>query len=68
MDGDPNPYYDDVNGDSTRDGRVSEREGYIRAAYEEADETLELGLKLMGKNRRPPSSPPTTASHRSGTP
>ena len=51
MDNDANPYYDDVNGDGTRDRRVSEREGYIRAAYEEADETLELGLKLMGKNQ-----------------
>jgi 2',3'-cyclic-nucleotide 2'-phosphodiesterase (5'-nucleotidase family)/predicted AlkP superfamily phosphohydrolase/phosphomutase len=50
MDGDRNPYYDDVNGDGTRDRRLDDREGFIRSAYQEADETLELGLKLMGKN------------------
>jgi 2',3'-cyclic-nucleotide 2'-phosphodiesterase (5'-nucleotidase family)/predicted AlkP superfamily phosphohydrolase/phosphomutase len=49
IDGDRNPYFDDVNGDGTRDNRVREREGYIRAAYEEADETLALGRQLMGK-------------------
>ena len=49
IDGDPNPYFDDVNGDGVRDHRVDEREGYIRAAYEEADETLALGRKLMGR-------------------
>ncbi|HEV3478781.1 MAG TPA: 5'-nucleotidase C-terminal domain-containing protein [Gaiellaceae bacterium] len=49
IDGRPNPYYDDVTGDGVRDRRVSEREGYIRAAYEEADETLALGRSLMGK-------------------
>nr|MBA2384191.1 alkaline phosphatase family protein [Actinomycetota bacterium] len=48
MDGDPNPYYDDVNGDGTRDNRVAVREGYVRSAYAEADETLALGRKLMG--------------------
>ena len=40
IDGDPNPYYDDLTNDNVPDGRVDEREGYIRAAYEEADETL----------------------------
>jgi 2',3'-cyclic-nucleotide 2'-phosphodiesterase (5'-nucleotidase family) len=49
MDGRPNPYFDDVNGDGTRDGRLDEREGYIRAAYHEADETLKLARELMGK-------------------
>jgi 2',3'-cyclic-nucleotide 2'-phosphodiesterase (5'-nucleotidase family)/predicted AlkP superfamily phosphohydrolase/phosphomutase len=48
MDGDPNPYYDDVAGDGSRDGRLEEREGYIRSAYKEADETLALARKLMG--------------------
>jgi 2',3'-cyclic-nucleotide 2'-phosphodiesterase (5'-nucleotidase family)/predicted AlkP superfamily phosphohydrolase/phosphomutase len=48
-DGRPNPYYDDVNGDGTKDGLLSKREGYIRAAYAEADETLGLGRELMGK-------------------
>jgi 2',3'-cyclic-nucleotide 2'-phosphodiesterase (5'-nucleotidase family) len=48
MDGDPNPYYDDLNGDGTTDGRLAVREGYIRSAYEEADGTLALGRSLMG--------------------
>ena len=48
MDGDPNPYYDDLNGDGTTDGRLVVREGYIRSAYEEADQTLALGRSLMG--------------------
>jgi 2',3'-cyclic-nucleotide 2'-phosphodiesterase (5'-nucleotidase family)/predicted AlkP superfamily phosphohydrolase/phosphomutase len=48
MDGRPNPYYDDVEGDGVRDERLEEREGYIRAAYEEADGTLALGRELMG--------------------
>ncbi|HET9496697.1 MAG TPA: alkaline phosphatase family protein, partial [Chloroflexia bacterium] len=50
MDGDPNPYYDDVEGDGILDGRVDIREGYIRSAYEEADQTLGLGRSLMGSN------------------
>jgi len=49
LDGDLNPFYDDVNGDGIRDHRVAAREGYIRAAYEEADETLGLGRDLMGE-------------------
>ena len=49
IDGRPNPYFDDVNGDGTRDRRLEEREGYIRAAYHEADATLALGRQLMGK-------------------
>ena len=48
-DGRPNPYYDDVNGDGTKDNLIAKREGYIRAAYHEADETLALGRELMGK-------------------
>jgi hypothetical protein len=48
LDNDRNPYYDDVEGDGIRDNRVAEREGYIRAAYHEADETLALGRELMG--------------------
>ncbi len=49
MDGDPNPYYDDVQNDDVLDGRVAIREGYIRSAYQEADGTLALGRELMGK-------------------
>lgn len=49
IDGRKNPYYDDVNGDGTKDGLLTKREGYVRAAYHEADETLGLGRELMGK-------------------
>ena len=48
IDNDRNPYYDDVEGDGIADGRVANREGYIRSAYHEADETLALGRELMG--------------------
>ena len=67
MDGDPNPYFDDLTNDNVPDGRVAIREGYIRSAYQEADETLELGRALMGDATRRRSSRPTTASRRSGT-
>jgi 2',3'-cyclic-nucleotide 2'-phosphodiesterase (5'-nucleotidase family) len=50
MDGDPNPYYDDVTDDNLPDGRVVIREDYIRQAYEEADTTLAMGRSLMGGN------------------
>jgi 2',3'-cyclic-nucleotide 2'-phosphodiesterase (5'-nucleotidase family) len=49
IDGNPNPYYDDVTNDDVPDGRLDEREGYIRAAYEEADGTLELARDLMNR-------------------
>ena len=48
IDNDRNPYFDDVEGDGIADGRVANREGYIRSAYHEADETLALGRELMG--------------------
>ena len=50
MDGDPNPYYDDVTNDDVPDGRVDTRWGYIRDAYHEADSTLGLGRALMGSD------------------
>lgn len=50
IDGNPNPYYDDLTNDDVPDGRVTIREGYVRAAYHEADETLKLGRQLMGSN------------------
>ncbi|HEY5903166.1 MAG TPA: alkaline phosphatase family protein [Anaerolineales bacterium] len=40
MDGAPNPYYDDLEGNGTPDGLVATREGYIRSAYSEADALL----------------------------
>jgi 2',3'-cyclic-nucleotide 2'-phosphodiesterase (5'-nucleotidase family) len=48
IDGNANPYFDDVTNDDVPDGRIADREGYIRAAYEEADDTLGLGMDLMG--------------------
>lgn len=50
IDGDPNPYFDDVEDDDILDGRLDEREGYIRAAHEEADQTLALGRELLGQD------------------
>ena len=50
MDGNPNPYFDDVTNDDIPDGRVAIREGYIRAAYHEADQTLAEGRALMGSD------------------
>jgi 2',3'-cyclic-nucleotide 2'-phosphodiesterase (5'-nucleotidase family)/predicted AlkP superfamily phosphohydrolase/phosphomutase len=50
IDGAPNPYFDDVQNDDVPDGRVDAREGYIRAAYHEADETLTLVRELVGSN------------------
>jgi 2',3'-cyclic-nucleotide 2'-phosphodiesterase (5'-nucleotidase family) len=50
IDGNANPYYDDLTNDDVPDGRVDEREGYIRSAYEEADGTLDLGRDLMGSS------------------
>ena len=48
IDGNPNPYFDDATNDDVPDGRLDEREGFIRAAYEEADATLGLARGLMG--------------------
>jgi 2',3'-cyclic-nucleotide 2'-phosphodiesterase (5'-nucleotidase family) len=48
MDGDPNPYFDDVNGDGVKDNRIAIREGYIRSAYHEADAKLGLTRQFMG--------------------
>jgi 2',3'-cyclic-nucleotide 2'-phosphodiesterase (5'-nucleotidase family) len=50
MDGDPNPYFDDLTDDDVPDGRIAIREGYIQSAYEEADGTLALSRSLMGEN------------------
>jgi 2',3'-cyclic-nucleotide 2'-phosphodiesterase (5'-nucleotidase family)/predicted AlkP superfamily phosphohydrolase/phosphomutase len=50
MDGEPNPYFDDLDADGTRDHRIAQREGYIRSAYHEADAKLALARKLMGRH------------------
>ena len=47
IDGNPNPYYDDLEGNGTPDGLVDVREGYIRSAYEEADAYLALARSRM---------------------
>jgi 2',3'-cyclic-nucleotide 2'-phosphodiesterase (5'-nucleotidase family) len=48
--GDANPAYDDVDLNGVADGRVAVREGFIRAAYQESDETLTLARSLVGKD------------------
>jgi len=50
MDGAPNPYFDDVEGDGVKDNRIAIREGYVRSAYHEADAKLALARQLMGGN------------------
>ena len=50
MDGNSNPYFDDVEGDGVKDNRVAVREGYIRSVYHEADAKLGLARHLMGDN------------------
>jgi 2',3'-cyclic-nucleotide 2'-phosphodiesterase (5'-nucleotidase family) len=47
IDGNPNPYYDDLEGNGTPDNRVDIREGYIRSAYHEADAKLALTRSFM---------------------
>ena len=46
--GDPNPAYDDVQVNGTPDGRVAEREQFIRRGYQGAGNTLKLARSLMG--------------------
>jgi 2',3'-cyclic-nucleotide 2'-phosphodiesterase (5'-nucleotidase family)/predicted AlkP superfamily phosphohydrolase/phosphomutase len=50
IDGNPNPYFDDLTNDNVPDGRTTIRENYVRSAYQEADHTLALGRQLMGAN------------------
>jgi 2',3'-cyclic-nucleotide 2'-phosphodiesterase (5'-nucleotidase family) len=45
--GDPNPAYDDVQVNGTPDGRVAQREAFLRRAYAGADATLGLVQSLM---------------------
>ncbi len=44
-----NPAYDDIELDGVADGRVREREGFIRRAYQGADRTMRLAQNLLGK-------------------
>jgi 2',3'-cyclic-nucleotide 2'-phosphodiesterase (5'-nucleotidase family)/predicted AlkP superfamily phosphohydrolase/phosphomutase len=50
IDGERNPYFDNLDGKGPRDHRVAIRNGYIRSAYEEADDTLALARELMGED------------------
>ena len=45
--GAPNPAYDDVEVNGTPDGRVKQREAFIRDAYESADATMRLAQEHM---------------------
>lgn len=56
MDGDPNPYYDNLDGTGATDGRTAIREGYVRSAYHGADTKLGIARSLMG------GSPTTVAA------
>ncbi len=56
IDGNANPYFDDVEGDGIKDNRIAVREGYIRSAYAGADAKLAIARNLMG------GSPTTFAS------
>jgi 2',3'-cyclic-nucleotide 2'-phosphodiesterase (5'-nucleotidase family) len=47
--GAPNPAYDDVQVNGTPDGRVTQREGFIKRAYQGADSTMRLAQDLLGK-------------------
>ncbi len=47
MEGDPNPYYDDLEGNGTPDGRIAIREGFIQSAYAGADEKLGRARSFM---------------------
>ena len=48
--GAPNPAYDDVDLNGSKDGRVAAREKFIQTAYQEADEVLTRARHLMGKD------------------
>jgi 2',3'-cyclic-nucleotide 2'-phosphodiesterase (5'-nucleotidase family) len=50
IDGNPNPYYDDLEGNGTPDGLIATREGYIRSAYVGADAALGRARSLLGGN------------------
>lgn len=50
IDGNPNPYFDDLDGNGTKDNLIAVREGYIRSAYAEADKKLARARQWMGGN------------------
>ena len=46
--GDANPAFDDVDLNGIKDGRVAQRDDFIRAAYNEANDVLTRARELMG--------------------
>ena len=50
IDGDPNPYFDDLEGNGTPDGLIGKRSRYIQDAYADADKALRQARKLLGGN------------------
>ena len=48
--GQPNPAYDDVEVNGTPDGRVRQREEYIRRAYQGSDATMRLAQQHLSRN------------------
>lgn len=46
-DGSANPYYDRVAGSGPRDGRLAQREGFVRGAYHSADARLGLVRSIL---------------------
>jgi 2',3'-cyclic-nucleotide 2'-phosphodiesterase (5'-nucleotidase family) len=47
LDGAPNPYYDDLEGNGTPDGRLAIREGFVKSAYHGADTKLAIARSHM---------------------
>ncbi|HJU01717.1 MAG TPA: 5'-nucleotidase C-terminal domain-containing protein [Actinomycetes bacterium] len=50
LDGRPNPFFDNVDGEGPRDGRIGVRTRYIRSAYAGADDKLGLTRRFMPRN------------------
>jgi 2',3'-cyclic-nucleotide 2'-phosphodiesterase (5'-nucleotidase family)/predicted AlkP superfamily phosphohydrolase/phosphomutase len=50
IDGNPNPYYDDLDGNGVKDNRIAIREGFISSAYTTADTKLARARQLLGGN------------------
>ena len=56
--GEPNPAYDDVEVNGTPDGRVRQREGFIRRAYQGSDATMRLAQDRLARNDKHHGSRP----------
>ncbi|HET9289685.1 MAG TPA: alkaline phosphatase family protein, partial [Actinomycetes bacterium] len=50
LDGRPNPFFDNVDGEGPRDNRIGVRTRYIRSAYHGADEKLGLTRRFMPRD------------------